>query len=92
MDPPEGSDIPQGNVIRLLKSLYGLKQSPRCFNKRFDTWLQQQGFHPMKADPCFYLRKQPNSVILISIHVDDQLICGNNRKELDRFKKQLNSE
>ena len=57
MDPPEGSDIPQGNVIRLLKSLYGLKQSPRCFNKRFDTWLQQQGFHPMKADPCFYLRK-----------------------------------
>jgi transposase InsO family protein len=92
MDPPEGSTIPQGSVIRLLKSLYGLKQSPRCFNKRFDSWLKDQGFRPTMADPCLYFRKQGETVILISIHVDDQLIASNNRPELDRFKKQLNSE
>jgi hypothetical protein len=92
MDPPEGSTIPHGHVIHLLKSLYGLKQSPRCFNKRFDAWLREQGFTPTMADPCLYLRKQGETVILISIHVDDQLIASNNRPELDKFKKQLNSE
>lgn len=27
-DPPEGSDLPSNKVLRLLKFLYGLKQSP----------------------------------------------------------------
>ena len=30
MLPPHGLDIPAGSVIKLRKSLYGLKQSPRC--------------------------------------------------------------
>jgi hypothetical protein len=41
--PPEGSDIPADKVLLLRKSLYGLKQSPRCFNKAFDKWLNSQG-------------------------------------------------
>ena len=32
--PPELSGIPKGKVLLLKKSLYGLKQSPRCFNKK----------------------------------------------------------
>ena len=28
LEPPEGSDIPAGSILRLCKSLYGLKQSP----------------------------------------------------------------
>ena len=39
MEPPEGSTIPAGKILRLRKSLYGLKQSPRCFNKALDKWL-----------------------------------------------------
>jgi hypothetical protein len=40
MEPPEGSDIAHNKVIRLRKSLYGLRQSPRCFNQSFDKWMK----------------------------------------------------
>ncbi|KAM3955568.1 uncharacterized protein ACR2FA_010514 [Aphomia sociella] len=34
MDPPPGLET-HGLVCRLIKSLYGLKQSPRCWNQKF---------------------------------------------------------
>jgi hypothetical protein len=40
MEPPEGSDIFHGKVIRLRKSVYGLLQSPCCFNRSFDKWMK----------------------------------------------------
>jgi len=91
MEPPEGSDIPSSHVIRLRKSLYGLRQSPRCFNQAFDKWMRQDGFEPTRADPCLYVRKSQSSTIMVSVHVDDQLIASDSRPELDAFKKRLNA-
>lgn len=90
IEPPEGMPIPKSSVLHLKKSLYGLKQSPHLFNKTLDTWLQNQGLRPTKADPCVYIRRRGNSLLLLSIHVDDQLIACNSREELDIFKKLLN--
>jgi hypothetical protein len=90
MDPPQGSDLPSNKVLRLRKSLYGLKQSPRCFNKAFDKWLREQDFKVAKADPCLYTRLSANGdFIMLSIHVDDQLIACNNRSALDQFLTKL---
>lgn len=54
---PEGSNIAANKVLLLRKSLYGLRQSPRCFNKAYDKWLRDQGFVPTTADPCIYTRR-----------------------------------
>ena len=37
LEPPEGSKIPAGSILRLHKSLYGLKQSP--FYDKLKQWL-----------------------------------------------------
>jgi hypothetical protein len=93
MDPPQGSNLPSSKVLRLRKSLYGLKQSPHCFNKAFDKWLKEQEFIVAKADPCLYTRLSANGdFIMLSIHVDDQLIACNNRSALDKFKHLLNAQ
>lgn len=92
MSPPEGSNIPSHKVLHLRKSLYGLRQSPRCFNKTFDEWMRQDGFVPTSADPCLYVRKTEKAVIFVSVHVDDQLVASNSRTELDAFKARLNSK
>ena len=70
--PPEGSNISADKILHLRKSLYDLKQSPRCFNKAFDEWLRGQGLTPARADPCIYTRRQGNTFLMLSVHVDDQ--------------------
>jgi hypothetical protein len=46
MEPPESSDISQGKVIWLRKSLYALHQSSRCFNQSSGKWLKSESFTP----------------------------------------------
>ena len=92
LNPPEGSNIGQDKVLLLRKSLYGLKQSPRCFNKRLDKWLQSQGLVPTAADPCVYTRRHNGHFLMLSVHVDDQLIACDQRSVLNDFKRALNSE
>jgi hypothetical protein len=90
LEPPEGSNIPSHKVLLLRKSLYGLKQSPRCFNKAFDQWMREQGLVPTHADPCIYTWSNNGTFLILSVHVDDQLIACNSRAALDEFKGKLN--
>lgn len=51
MQQPEG--FPQGSphqVLRLLKSIYGLKQSPRLWAKKLNSVLLSLGFSKIKLD------------------------------------------
>lgn len=41
-------------VCKLKKSIYGLKQSPRCWNVVLDTRLKEMGFIQSASDPCIY--------------------------------------
>lgn len=77
LSPPEHSDIPQTHILRLRKSLYGLRQAPRCFNKAFDGWLKSQDLMPTHADPCLYVHQRGKEFLMLSVHVDDQLIACN---------------
>jgi hypothetical protein len=46
MDQPKGFAVPgkEDYVCRMKKSLYGLKQSPRQWYKRFDSFMISNGF------------------------------------------------
>jgi len=41
-------------VCRLRRSIYGLKQSPRCRNDTLDTYLKEIDFLQSVGDPCAY--------------------------------------
>lgn len=92
LEPAEGSDTPPTHVYKLRKSLYGLKQSPRCFNQKLDKWLRGQGFVPNVADSCLYSYRNGDTFLMLTVHVDDQLIAGNDRSAIDAFKRKLNDE
>ena len=92
VEPPPGSDIPAGHVLHLRKSLYGLRQSPHLFNKKVDTFLRSLEFVPCQADPCIYSYNKNGIRFMISIHVDDLLIAGNDRTKLDELKTKIHNE
>ncbi|KAH9726184.1 hypothetical protein KPL70_008163 [Citrus sinensis] len=83
----------ENHVCRLIKSLYGLKQSPRQWYKRFDQFIQGQKFTRSEHDHCVYFRRlSDGAFIYLLLYVDDMLIASKNRDEIERLKKQLTSE
>ena len=59
MQQPEGY-VQAGNeqlVCKLKRSLYGLKQSPRCWNAVLNDYLKSIGFEQSGADPCVYIKR-----------------------------------
>ena len=62
MEQPPGFEQ-QGNsnkVCHLLKSLYGLKQSPRQWYRRFDDFMAMQGYSRSEFDSCVYFKRFEN--------------------------------
>ena len=80
-------------ACKLEKSLYGLKQSPRQWYKRFDKFMMGQKYTRSKYDQCVYLRKlQDGSYIYLLLYVDDMLIASKSQIEIEKLKTQLNRE
>ena len=52
MKLPPGCGSMSGKVVRLNKSLYGLKQASRTFYKRLVSDLKRIGFERSLSDPC----------------------------------------
>lgn len=52
---PEGSWMEEERVVKLKKSLYGLKQSPYCWNEKLSEILNAFWLHGTNADDCIYI-------------------------------------
>ena len=85
------------HVCKLKKSIYGLKQSARCWNDAINTYLRLSGCKQMQSDPCVYKKtvRDENGIIqfvILSIHVDDILLFSNNLSMLSKEKKSIRSK
>ena len=89
MHQPEGFVIEgkEDHMCRLKKSLYGLKQSPRQWYLRFDTFMIEHGYSRSKYDSCVYHRKlNDGSFVYLLLYVDDMLIAAKYISEVDKLK------
>jgi hypothetical protein len=88
MDQLEGFVVPrkENYVCKLKKSLYGLKQSPRQWYKRFDSFMLSNGFQRSQYDNCVYLKFVNGSPTYLLLYVDDMLIAANIMKEIAALK------
>lgn len=84
MDQIPGYDDGTGRYCVLQKTLYGLKQSPREWNKVIDGYLKNENFKPIHADSCIYIKRLGAEIILVAVYVDDIITCG--KKNSDAVK------
>ena len=90
MKQPEGYAV-EGKeelVCKLRKSIYGLKQSPRCWNSALDSHLKEMGFVQAAGDPCLYIASE-GEMFLIAVYVDDILLAGCSNERLTAVKQAL---
>ena len=99
MYAPVGIDIgtdDEGNplVFRLLRAVYGLKQSPAAWNDLIDEWLKSEAPGPLTQNPydrCFFSGWRGDDYMLLSFHVDDFLIVTTNKEWENEFMAAISS-
>ena len=79
-----------GQVLKLNKCLYGLKQSPMEWNAKLDGILKDLGFVPTFTDPCVYVNQ--DKIWYIMIYVDDLLIGTKTTSEMDEIKRMIKEQ
>ena len=92
MQQPEGYiEADQKDLVcRLHKSLYGLKQASRVWNRHFDDFLKRFGLKASDADPCLYTGRHHGHFIMIVIWVDDGLISSTSQAAINDVIQYLN--
>lgn len=94
MKQPKGYITPgkENFVCKLNHSLYGLKQSARCWNIRINKVLIDAGFRRGKTEPCLYVRGSEDSIVYVLIYVDDVVIASKNNEEVEDIIQILKSQ
>ncbi|GJR28710.1 retrotransposon protein, putative, ty1-copia subclass [Tanacetum coccineum] len=91
MVQPEGFIDPNHprKVCKLKRSIYGLKQASRSWNKRFDEEIKRFGFAQNLDEPCVYQKASGSNVTFLILYVDDIIIMGNHIPSLQSVKDYL---
>ena len=77
LDDPIYMELPDGRVVQLLKSLYGLRQAAFKFKEHLHNSLTRIGFVQLQTDSSVYRITGKRNVIL-TCHVDDLLFIAPN--------------
>jgi hypothetical protein len=81
---PDGQDV----VLKLNKSLYGLKQAALCWYELLKKGLESVGFKAKSTDPCLFIH--PDVICLV--YVDDCLFFAKDVKSIDAVLQKLKNK
>ncbi|KAH9754237.1 hypothetical protein KPL71_015385 [Citrus sinensis] len=73
-------------VCLLQKSLYGLKQSPRQWYLKFDSYMQELNFQKSSYDCCVYLRKTYGEEVIYLVLLSSQQCPSTESKQTEMLK------
>lgn len=78
-------------VCKLLKPLYGLKQSGREWYKKLDSYITGIGGKRTLADPCVYVFGKNDERVIVIIYVDDLILALKELTRLEYIKSKMKS-
>ena len=89
VDMPLGFNVKSKNgkrqVLKLNKTLYGLRQSPRAFWKYITEKLEKCGLKQSKLDPCLFIGPD----VMCIVYVDDLIFWSRDVTNIDRVAMEL---
>jgi hypothetical protein len=89
MEQPEGFKVKgqEGKVLRLLRTIYGLKQAALAWWKALDKSMGELGFTRLCSDSGIFVNKDQS--IIVIVYVDDVLFLGADKQKLLKTKEQF---
>lgn len=89
MKTPKGAINKNNIVLKLNKSIYGLKKSPKYWNLKFHSVITKKGFVRSENDYCLYSKCEQGNKIYLLLFVDDILLCASDYTQLCELKTYL---
>lgn len=91
MKPPERDINLDSNkvVCKLKKSIYGLKQSARCWSDHFREFFRTFDFQESVADKCIFRDSNNGENVYLALYVDDGVIAARSKKAIDEVTNNL---
>ncbi|KAJ9670784.1 hypothetical protein PVL29_026988 [Vitis rotundifolia] len=78
-----------GKVYRLRKSLYGLRQAPRCWFALLAAALTSYGFKQLYSNYSLFTYEAQHIQLNVLVYVDDLIISRNDEMAVQQFKDYL---
>lgn len=80
-----------GQVCRLKKSMYGVRQELRYYFFKQSTALRKYGFTQSYANYSLFIYFQHNVFLCVLVYVDGLLVTGNSLDSITKFNEYLSS-
>ena len=85
MEQPTGFHDGTNRVCKLLKSVYGLKQSSREWYNTLKKFIESQNLCRSRIDPCIYF----SPGLAVFVYVDDLIISGKSSESVEQLSDQF---
>ena len=79
-----------GKYVRILKSLYGLKQAARVWYLLLSNFFESIGFKSIPTDPSIMINKANGTIV--GIQVDDMALTGGDENAIADVKRKLQAK
>lgn len=76
-------------VLRLHKSIYGLRQGARNWYDLLCKALADLGFRRTESDHGVFFKEVGNHLIVLAVHVDDCMVTGSSVELIGKFKAEM---
>jgi hypothetical protein len=63
-------------AMRVLRSIYSLKQSDRIWYKKFKAKMLAEEFTNNDIAPCLFIKRLGNEFVIVALYVDDKNLFG----------------
>jgi hypothetical protein len=94
MVQPPGLDDGSGRVCKLIKGLYGLKQSGRVWYQSADDQLKKMGFRCVESDQGLYVKGGLDVPLeaVVCLYVDDMIITAKSLELVQQIKADFHKQ
>ena len=76
-------------VCKLKRSLYGPKQSSKCWKTVFKQYMESINFKQCTADPCIFVTSERADLSIVAVCVDDLIVIAKAPEIMKKIQESL---
>lgn len=95
VEQPRGYEVKSElhKVYKLIKALYGLRQSSRTWFERLESYFLKEGFEKCNSEPTLFTKvNEQGKLLVVSVYVDDLIYGGDDKDMISEFKRSMMNE